>query len=142
MIKFLSCALLLNIFCCPALSRAEVSGDQPGLAVEAAQKEIVAIGPDGILPAQLVLTKEDASVFFVNTSADALLSLQVDFGKRRAHCASSNMSYDEKGLLKSSQPIGPKDFAIMCFPERGEYTVTVFGVGGSLKPKTGIISVR
>lgn len=110
--------------------------------VQKAEKETVKISNAGMIPQTLTLKLLDSSVFFINTTPDSLITLDADFGKRRVHCASSNMKYTPEGHMRSSEPIGPKDFALMCFPEKGIYTITAYGVAGSKKPITGRVIVE
>ncbi len=107
-----------------------------------AEKEVMKITEKGMIPSSLSLKTLDASVFFVNATSDALITLETDFGKRRVHCASSNMKYESSGRMRSTKPIGPKDFAIMCFPERGEYVVTAYGVRSDRKPVVGKVIIE
>jgi len=98
------------------------------------------ITPAGFEPAQLSFSQLDSSVFFVNSTLDSLLSLEVDFGPKRAHCASENIEF-EGGVMRSKVPLAPQDFAIICFPERGTYEVVARGITG--KPKVvGKVVVR
>ena len=69
-------------------------------------------------------------------------TIEIDFKGKRAHCASSNMKFGKDGVLRSSQPIGPKDFAASCFPEKGIYEISAFGVNGSKTPVKGSIVVE
>ena len=94
-----------------------------------AVKEIVKVTDHGLEPSVITFNELDASVFFVNETKDSLVTLSVDFGSLPAHCASGNMKFED-GKFKSIEPIGPKDFAIMCFPEKGSYDVKVDGVAG------------
>ena len=93
-----------------------------------AVKEMVKVTDHGLVPPVVTFKKLDSSVFFVNTTKDSLVSLSVNFGDLPAHCASSNMKF-ESGVFRSIAPIGPQDFAILCFPERGTYDVKVGGLG-------------
>lgn len=109
--------------------------------VENAQKEVVKITSNGFIPNEITLSKPDASVFFVNTTTDSLITLEIDFGNKTAHCASGNMGLKE-GVLRSIKPIAPKDFAITCFPEKGNYKVTAFGITGKNTPVTSQVIVK
>ena len=103
------------------------------------EKEVVKITRKGPVPPKLVLTKVDSSVFFVNATADDLLTISIDFGSHKPHCASSNMKYDEKGIIRSNKPIAPKDFAIACFPEPGTYEVEIAGLNGGRETSKAIV---
>ena len=119
---------------------AEEDGKASGTEVEAAEKETVLLTEKGLEPSTLTLKTLDGSVFFVNASKLGLASLEVQFNGRRAHCASENMKLQE-GTMRSIRPIGPRDFALLCFPERGNYTVNVRGVDGTTKTFTGNVVV-
>ena len=106
-----------------------------------AVKEMVKVTDRGLVPPVVTFTKLDSSVFFVNTTKDSLVSLSVNFGDLPAHCASSNMKF-ESGVFRSIAPIGPQDFAILCFPERGTYDVKVGGLGGKGGETIGKVVVQ
>ncbi|MCB0358313.1 MAG: hypothetical protein KDD44_01710, partial [Bdellovibrionales bacterium] len=57
-----------------------------------------------------------------------LASLEIEYGKHRLHCWSPNLHLDDSGIMKTIQPIAPKDFEIMCFPDSGRYPFTVRGL--------------
>ena len=110
--------------------------------VESAQKEVIKISAKGASPTTIHFTKEDGSVFFLNNSKDSLMTLDIDFKGRRAHCASTNMKFSSDGHLRSTTPVGPKDFAITCFPEKGTYEFLAYGILGNQKPISGSIIVE
>lgn len=110
--------------------------------LEDAQKEIVKISQNGFEPSRIKLTKEDASVFFLNNTKDALITIAIDYKNKKTHCASPNLKLGEDGYLRSISPIGPKDFALSCFPSKGEYQVSALGVRPDGKPVTGTIVVE
>lgn len=120
-------ALSLAMFCGVLVSAAAAEDEQRDEELDDAVKEIVKVTDHGLEPATITFDKLDSSVFFVNETKDSLVTLTVDFGKLPAHCASGNMKFED-GKMKSIEPIGPKDFAIMCFPEKGTYAVKVDGV--------------
>lgn len=101
----------------------------PAEVLQDAEKVLVKLSNSSPIPKQTKLSKLDSSIFFVNSSNDALLTLSIDFGKRKAHCASGNMKwFKDEGVLRSNEPIAPKDFAVTCFPESGTYNVSVYGL--------------
>lgn len=128
------------IFAISLLILSPCFAEDPSEADVSAQKEVVKVSEKGFEPSLLKLQREDASVFFVNTTSDALLTFEIDFAKRRAHCATSNMKLDSDGILRSAKPVGPKDFALTCFPEKGSYRVTVHGLRN--QSATGTIVVE
>ena len=94
-----------------------------------AEKILVKLSSLNTIPKSTMLSKLDSSVFFLNSTKDSLLTISINFGKRKAHCASGNMKwFKDEGILKSSEPLAPKDFAVMCFPESGIYNVSVYGL--------------
>ena len=113
-----------------------------GDVIDAAVKEIVKVTPRGLEPATTTLHRLDASVFFVNTTQDSLVTFDIDFTGKKAHCASSNLKFTKEEHMKSVEPIGPKDFTITCFPEKGSYPVKAFGVLPGNKPLLGTIIVE
>ena len=114
----------------------------PPLEIESAVKEIVKLTDEGPSPSQIVLHKLDSSVFFVNSTKDSLLTLRVDFGKKMTHCASPNLKMGEDGVIQSVKPIAPKDFALMCFPEKGEYQVQFQGLSKFPKGTVGTVVIE
>lgn len=109
--------------------------------ISPAQKEVIKITEAGLQPAEVELTVVDGSVFFLNTTEDALLNLEVDFGKNRLHCWTPNMAVNKSGVMYTTKPIGPKDFALMCFPEKDNYHFTVKGLKAYPKGLKGVIKV-
>ena len=105
-------------------------------------KEIMRITASGAMPEQLELRGKDGSVFLLNGTRDDLLTLSVDFGAHRPHCASSNMKFDSDGVMRSVKPIGPKDFAIMCFPESGTYKISIAGLDGGKSTRTATVIAK
>jgi len=99
------------------------------LPLEEPEKLVMKISETGFQPPILKLTKLDSSVFLVNITRDSLVTLEVNFNGKQAHCANSNMTFTSAGVMKSKSPIPPKDFAAICFPEKGVYEATVYGVG-------------
>ena len=105
-------------------------------------KEIMKISGAGLVPSRLVLTEPDSSVFFFNATDDSLLSLTISFKERRFHCASPNLQLEEGGVLRSKTPIGPRDFAITCFPDRGTYQLIIEGLSSFPRGLAGEIIVQ
>ncbi len=119
-------ATFLLVALTPAALFAEESHEhtQP---LEEPVKEIMKVTDAGLVPSKVLFHKLDSSLFFVNASEDSLINVTVRFGSKQPHCASSNMKFED-GSMHSVKPIGPKDFAIMCFPEKGTYEVLVEGL--------------
>jgi hypothetical protein len=124
-----------------AQSSAEIR-DQIAKTIPDAKKELIKLTPSGPVPARIEIAQLDASVFFLNVTDDSLVSLEIQFGPNRVHCWSPNLQIDEKGVMSSINPIGPKDFAITCFPEAGTYRYTVKGLEKNPSGSTGEIVIR
>ncbi len=111
------------------------------LPLQSPEKETVKLTEKGFEPQVITLRNLDGSIFFVNTTRAGLATLEVTFGAHRAHCASENMKF-ENGKMSSIKPVGPRDFALMCFPDKGTYSMTVRGVDGTAKAFTGSVIVE
>jgi hypothetical protein len=106
----------------PNLSSAEDDG------IDHAEKVVLKVNENGFDPAEITLHHEDSSIFVVNTSQASLLTIKIDFKGRKAHCSSPNLEFNSNGVLESNKPIGPKDFAGLCIPEKGVYEVVAYGL--------------
>jgi len=109
------------------------------LDLEIAEKKIVTISQDRIEPNEIILTKADSSVFFYNNTLKENIEIKIDVTGKTLHCASSNLKVDGD-FLSSSEPIKPKDFALTCFPDKGEYAFDV--IRSKQKPLKGKIKVE
>lgn len=121
--------IIINLFI--AFNATAQTNLEKEVVVEKANKEIMKITEHGFEPSQVIFKQLDGSVFFLNATNDALLSLEINFDGRRAHCASDNIVYQD-GVMRTKSPLAPQDFALMCFPEKGSYDVIVRGL--SAKP--------
>jgi hypothetical protein len=110
-------------------------------ASEVRAKEILKVTPNGLVPSLVTLNHLDGSVFFYNATETDLITFEVDWGKRSAHCASQNLQLTEQGVLKTVRPIQPGNFGIVCFPAPGKYPVRVYGANSSPKPLHAVVSV-
>ena len=106
------------------------------------KNQIITLGDNGPTPAVLTMKLSDSIVFFLNSSKNSLLTLKVDFGEHRTHCASSNLRIDNAGLVTSIRPFSPNDFSSMCFHDRGTYPFTIFGLPKQPAGVTGRIVVE
>lgn len=97
--------------------------------VEDAEKVLVKLNKPEQLPAEIKLTKIDGSVFFVNATQDSPITLEVEFGSKKGHCATGNLKWlpDEK-KIRSVEPVAPRNFAGLCFPDSGSYPVSIYGL--------------
>jgi hypothetical protein len=125
----LTLVLSLGAFCSSVSAQTTVAlRKEIEKSIPDAQKEIVSIGMKGISPRSLTISKLDASVFFLNKTKSDRFSLEIDFGKNRVHCSSPNLELGDDGVMRTKEPLRPKDFAIMCFPQAGSYSVLVTGL--------------
>ena len=106
------------------------------------QNQIINISDEGLRPAQLTMKKEDSIAFFLNDSNDALVTLAINFGALATHCSSGNLKIGDDGVIRSTKPVAPKDFASTCFHERGTYEYTVFGLSKDPQGVKGSIVVE
>lgn len=104
---------------------------------------VVKILSDGVSPVSVVLKSEGSNVFFFNESSLFPVRLIIDYGKRKAFCATGDMKMDKDGLLKTSaQGIAPKHFVVACFPEVGQYSYIVKGLKDYPKGFRGRVVVK
>lgn len=103
---------------------------------------IIKLTERGVEPALLELRPNDSVVFFLNTTKEALASLEVSFEEKTMHCASANMRVDDDRVLRSTAPFGPQDFATTCFHSPGKYTYKVYGLPNNPKGITGTVILR
>ncbi len=129
--KRLFYTLVVSLLCCSSALAHDLSESQT-LDLDNAEKKVMKFVERGLEPKEIRLRSLDGSVFFVNSTKDSLVTMRVDFQGHDAHCASANMAFKD-GIMQSRAPIAPKDFAIMCFPGKGEYIVSAYGIGGSEK---------
>lgn len=122
------------------IAQSAFAHDEKDLSVENAEKLVMKVSEKGFEPTTIKFHHEDSSVFVVNSSKSSLLTLSIDFKGKKTHCASSNMILGDDGILKSSEPIALKDFALFCIPERGHYDLIAYGV--SNKPLQASLEVE
>lgn len=106
-----------------------------------ARKELVKFTGKKLVPDSLFIAKRSCSVFLVNTAENESVTVELEYGDKRMHCHSSNLKLDDDGVFRSTKPIAPRDFAILCFPEEGEYSYTVKSVQ-TAKVFNGSIEVK
>ena len=98
----------------------------PGLPIS--KHQIMKLTDEGIFPPVIKMRKEDSIVFFLNSSSDALATVAVEFNEHTTHCASTNLTIGEHGVIASSKPMPPREFSSVCFHDSGTYPVTAFGL--------------
>lgn len=135
---------VLSLFAAAAIlaTDAAIVLAQGGAPLNDPEKIVVRVTEGGLEPSTIRLHKDDSSVFFLNSTKDSLMSVSVNFGNHRTHCASENLKLGDDGKLQSVQPIGPKDFALTCFPQKGSYQVAISGIAGHSQPLVGTVIVE
>jgi hypothetical protein len=106
------------------------------------QAQMISITDAGIEPLHLTLKKEDGLALFLNDSKDSLITLDLAYEKHATHCASANLTIGDDGVIRSKEPIPPKDFASTCFHDPGSYAFTIYGLKGSPAGVKGSITVE
>lgn len=125
---FLPSAILAGVLLyMPSSGETEVADRDPNSPPES-QHQVVSVTDNGIEPTALTMKKEDSIAFLLNNTSDALINVEIDFGKHTTHCASGNLKIGEDGVIRSTKPVPPKDFASVCFHDRGTYNYTVYGL--------------
>jgi len=110
-------------------SSASAQSEVPALSIiEDSRNQIMKFTDTGVEPRELRIRAADSILFFLNDTSDSLTTVEVEFGDRSTHCASSNMKIEDAGTIRSNKPFGPKNFATTCFHDRGTYPVTVYGL--------------
>lgn len=103
---------------------------------------LVKLTDRGLQPKALNMKLDESILFFLNDTTESLATIEIDFGKKPTHCASSNLKIDQDGVIRSSRPYGPKDFASVCFHDRGNYPFTIYGLKESPQGVRGSIVVE
>jgi hypothetical protein len=85
----------------------------------------MSIDSSGVIPQTLELSTIGSSVFFLNSTNNSQIDLKIEFGKKKAHCATGGMKMGEDGVFRSDSPIEPSKFVTVCFPNKGNYPVNI-----------------
>lgn len=104
-------------------------------------KYIIKVTPEGLQPKEVTLDHLDGSVFIYNDTQEDLITFEIEWGRRSAHCASQNLQLTEAGILRTIRPIAPGDFGLACFPQAGTYPVRVYGLHGNDSPLSAQVVV-
>lgn len=139
---FLPSVILATVLCYLPTNGTSLAEQPSTSRVPDSQSQIVRLSDSGVAPLTLRMKKEDKVAFFLNDSSDSLITLDLSFGEHATHCASSNLKINENGVIASTQPIAPKDFASACFHESGTYPFTVYGLRGSPNGIKGSIIIE
>jgi hypothetical protein len=116
--------------------------EEKGLPVQVSQNQLIRLSENGIEPKELRMSLEDSILFLLNDSRNSLATVEVQFGGKTTHCASTNLAVTKDQLLRSKRPFGPHDFASLCFHERGIYPFRVFGLPSNPKGIDGVVYVE
>lgn len=138
--RFFMLSLLTFVMFC--VSAQAETGDTVKNTIPESKNKIVKFTDHGAEPQTLEMKLEDSIVFFLNDTADSLVTLEVDYGKKETHCASSNLEIAENGIVRSVRPFPPKDFASVCFHDRGTYPVKIYGLKANPKAVAATIVVQ
>lgn len=133
----LSAAMLI-----PAAAYSEEHHETESSTMPESKNQTVRLTDKGIEPAQLTMKREDSIVFFLNDSSDALATIAIDFKDHTTHCATTNLKIGEHGVISSTKPMQPKEFASVCFHDAGSYPVTVYGLKQHPQGLSGTINVE
>ena len=96
--------------------------------IEPSKNKVIKITDDGLFPPKLSLERGGSSIFFLNSTKASSVKIEIDYGKRLGFCATGAMEMTPEGILKSKSSLSPAHFTAVCFPEKGAYSVKVFGV--------------
>ena len=124
--NFISFARALFLFLVCTLESLAEPGSQNLIADS--NNRIIKLTDAGLSPKELVMKQSDGIMFFLNASSDSLATLEIDYHGKKTHCASANLEMDPNGVVRSTRPFGPRDFASVCFPDKGRYDLTVYGL--------------
>jgi hypothetical protein len=119
-----------------------VEAEDSGAPEIPGQGQMISITDAGVQPLSIAIKKGDGIAFFLNDTKDSLVTLDINYGKLTTHCASSNLSIGDDGIIRSKAPIAPKDFASTCFHDSGSYAFTVYGLKGSPAGVKGSIVIE
>ena len=110
------------------------AAEEQSARIEPTENQLLRITDRGVVPKSISLSRPGSLAFFFNDTSSSELSLEVDFGDRKAYCSTGRMKLGEDGIIRSKQPFGPRSFVTVCFPEKGEYVVRAFGWKGRKFP--------
>ena len=106
------------------------------------KNQTMRITDEGIFPSVLRLRPQDSLVFLLNDSSDSLLNFELNFGKHITHCSGGILRAQPNGLVTSTKPLEPRNFAATCFHEKGNYPVVVYGLKNHPKGATANVIVE
>ena len=127
MLRMMICAVLVS-----GLISARVWAEERQMfdPLEESKNQVIVLGDSGLTPKELHMKLEDSVVFFLNKSSSPGVNIEIDYGSKETHCASSNLVVADNGVVRSKRPIASRDFASVCFHDRGSYPLKVAGLRG------------
>jgi hypothetical protein len=136
-------ALLLGAVCAVPGVAAEKTGPPPLVTtLPASKNQTVVLTDRGVEPRELRMKLDDSGLFFLNKSQESLATIEIDYRGKETHCASSNLEITEDGYIRSVRPFPPREFASVCFHDKGTYQYKVFGLRANPKGIAGTITVE
>lgn len=97
--------------------------------------KVLIISDNKIEPEQVDLSPAGGSVFILNKSSSPFI-LEIDFGKKKAHCASREIEMTKEGVMKTKETLKPNEFISVCFPDKGIHPVKA---GKKLNAKINVL---
>ncbi len=140
--KLLPTVLVATVLLLVLAGTPAAEDELPAATLPVSSNGVIKLGDAGLSPSVLEMRREDSLVLFLNDSAESLVTLQINFGTHASHCASENLTIGPDGVIRSSVPIAPKDFATACFHDPGSYSYTAFGLKRSPGGAQGTIVVK
>lgn len=113
-----------------------------GLSLVESKNQLIVLSDNGVDQSNLRMRVADSALFLLNKTSDSLLTIEIDFGKKTTHCASTNLTIDDDNVIRSSKPFPPRDFASVCFHDPGQYPYKIYGLRGHPQGLSGTITVE
>ena len=134
------CIIFTAIFSPARLLSTAHADDAAPLGVT--NNKLIKFTDSGIVPPSLQMKRDDGLVFFLNNTSKSYLTIEIDYAEHHKHCATTNLELSDDGIARSKRPIPPQDFALVCFPDSGNYELKVAGLPGKFKNSTVKILVE
>ena len=127
----------------PALMESTIGVTPQGrISLVESRNQMIVLTDKGIDAPNLQMRVADSALFVLNKTSDSLLTIEIAFGKKTTHCASTNLTIGDDGVIRSTKPFAPKDFASVCFHDPGQYPYKVYGLKGKADTISGVITVQ
>lgn len=130
-------SLLLNslfIFATTQLSYADFS-EHGHKSEQNETNQVLIISNNKISPQIVNVSPPGGGVFILNKSSMPLM-LEIDFGEKKAHCASREVEMSKTGVMKTKETLKPNEFISVCFPDKGTHSVKA---GNKLNAKINVL---